>query len=169
MKEFSRLWLQLDGDCDTFPETQRFQYAGEERDENGLIFLRARYYNPSIGRFMSRDPLPKSGPGITGWNRYAYAGDNPAAGRDPSGLRTYYVTGIESPGDQYDLDFAPSLTGRGIMDVCGPFFSFTAQGPLAGMVNSASNSQWWTSCSVRYKCSATEVHGSVRSMGKRII
>jgi len=66
--------------------TQRFQYAGEERDEDGIIFLRARYYNPSIGRFMSRDPPPKSGPGITGWNRYAYASDNPVSLVDPSGL-----------------------------------------------------------------------------------
>ncbi len=72
---------------------QRFQYAGEERDEDGIIFLRARYYNPSIGRFMSRDPLRKSGPGITGWNRYAYAGDNPVTLVDPSGLCSNRVCG----------------------------------------------------------------------------
>ena len=72
---------------------QRFQYAGEERDEDGIIFLRARYYNPQIGRFMSRDPLPKSGPGVTGWNRYAYAGNNPVSAVDPTGLSTSHVLG----------------------------------------------------------------------------
>ena len=44
----------------------------------GLYYLRARYYDPTIGRFMSQDPLPAGNP-------YAYVGNNPVRYVDPSG------------------------------------------------------------------------------------
>ncbi len=57
------------------------QFAGREYDaETGLNYLRARYYDPAVGRFVSEDP---AGAGI---NQYAYAGNDPGDGRDPSGL-----------------------------------------------------------------------------------
>ncbi len=56
-----------------------FQYSMEYLDvESGLIYLRARYYNPSIKRFMTRDTAPLL-------NRYAYANGNPIMFTDPSG------------------------------------------------------------------------------------
>ena len=42
----------------------------------------ARYYDPSIGRFISEDPIGFRG----GRNFYAYVGNNPILFRDPSGL-----------------------------------------------------------------------------------
>jgi RHS repeat-associated protein len=54
-----------------------FSFAGEQSDPNGLDFLRARYYDPEIGRFLSGDPL---GGG------YGYAAGNPINLTDPSGL-----------------------------------------------------------------------------------
>jgi hypothetical protein len=47
--------------------------------------LRARYYAPGSGRFLSADTVDPSGPGTQGYNRYAYAGNNPATLTDPSG------------------------------------------------------------------------------------
>ena len=38
--------------------TNEFRYAGEQVDETGLQYLRARYYDPVVGRFLSQDPLP---------------------------------------------------------------------------------------------------------------
>ena len=35
---------------------KNFLYRGEQYDPLGLYYLRARYYNPLTGRFMSRDP-----------------------------------------------------------------------------------------------------------------
>jgi len=32
-------------------------YTGRERDETGLYYYRARYYQPEVGRFLSEDPL----------------------------------------------------------------------------------------------------------------
>jgi RHS repeat-associated protein len=55
------------------------KFAGEYEDGNGFYHLRARQYDPSTGRFLSRDPIPSVG------SAYAYAGNNPLAFVDPSG------------------------------------------------------------------------------------
>jgi RHS repeat-associated protein len=34
-----------------------FGYTGEQADESGLLFLRARYYDAQTGRFLSQDPF----------------------------------------------------------------------------------------------------------------
>jgi len=34
-----------------------FRFTGEQFDSSGLQYLRARYYDPAIGRFVGRDPL----------------------------------------------------------------------------------------------------------------
>lgn len=42
--------------------TNPFQYTGREFDtETGLYYYRARYYDPSTGRFLSEDPIGFSG------------------------------------------------------------------------------------------------------------
>ena len=59
-----------------------FRYTGQQQGANaqrGLYYLRARTYDPALGRFLQRDPLPFA-------QRYAYAGDNPANLADPYGL-----------------------------------------------------------------------------------
>ncbi|HWQ94599.1 MAG TPA: RHS repeat-associated core domain-containing protein, partial [Gammaproteobacteria bacterium] len=42
----------------------QYGYTGREPDETGLIYYRARYYDPSIGRFTQRDPIGLAG-GLT--------------------------------------------------------------------------------------------------------
>jgi RHS repeat-associated protein len=59
-----------------------FQYTGRENDETGLSYLRARYYHPSLGRFLSEDPIGIRG----GTNVYRYGRNNPIRFRDPLGL-----------------------------------------------------------------------------------
>ena len=60
-----------------------FGYCGEYLDsESNLIYLRNRYYNSTIGRFITEDPVKD------GLNWYAYAGNNPVMFFDPSGLYT---------------------------------------------------------------------------------
>ncbi|MBQ6794813.1 MAG: hypothetical protein IJO83_01565 [Clostridia bacterium] len=64
---------------DTYYNPMR--YCGEYQDkETGNIYLRARYYDPSIGRFISEDPIKD------GTNWYVYCSNNPIAFVDPSGL-----------------------------------------------------------------------------------
>lgn len=48
----------------------------------GLYYMRARYYDSFVGKFLSEDPL---GFGGGDWNTYAYAGGNPVMNVDPGG------------------------------------------------------------------------------------
>jgi RHS repeat-associated protein len=63
-----------------------FTFAGGQVDESiNLLFLRARYYDPEIGRFLSTDPMPDV-PGVNQTlNPYLYALNNPINAKDPSG------------------------------------------------------------------------------------
>jgi RHS repeat-associated protein len=55
---------------------------GVMTDPNGLLYMRARYYNPYICRFVNPDPSGFSG----GLNFYAYGNGNPVSMVDPGGL-----------------------------------------------------------------------------------
>ena len=62
--------------------TNPYQYTGRENDLTGLIYYRARYYNPTLKRFISEDPMGYGG----GSNFYAYVNNNPLSLVDPLGL-----------------------------------------------------------------------------------
>ncbi len=55
---------------------------GVQTDPNGLLYMRARYYNPYISRFLHADPSGFAG----GLNFYAFCNDNPISLEDPFGL-----------------------------------------------------------------------------------
>ena len=62
-----------------------FRYCGEYHDiETGYIYLRARYYNPVVGRFTTEDPIRAD---QKGGNYYVYCGNDPINRVDPSGLK----------------------------------------------------------------------------------
>jgi RHS repeat-associated protein len=66
-------------------EATIFGYAGQQTDATGLQYLRARYLDPSVGRFISPDSIQPSGPGTQGYDRCAYAQNDPTTFTDPSG------------------------------------------------------------------------------------
>jgi RHS repeat-associated protein len=71
----------------------RYGYTGRERDAaTGMIYYRARFYDPQLGRFISEDPIGLSG----GINPFAYVSNNPSSRKDPFGLYEidvhYYLT-----------------------------------------------------------------------------
>jgi RHS repeat-associated protein len=66
-----------------------FGHAGGYTDPDGLIYLLARYYDPSAGQFISVDPLVEQT-----LQSYAYASDNPVTNTDPSGMWTWNMYGI---------------------------------------------------------------------------
>lgn len=62
-----------------------FKYVGRfgvMTDTNDLLYMRARYYQPSTGRFINKDPIGLAG----GMNLYGYVGGNPVNWIDPIGL-----------------------------------------------------------------------------------
>lgn len=98
------------------------RYTGHERDtETGLHYMLARYYEASLGRFLSTDPastLRKNLRNPQRWNRYAYVLNNPLKFMDPNGedpflcarplggdpdskfAHMFVVTGASKVGDQ---------------------------------------------------------------------
>ncbi len=65
-----------------------FAFTGREWDpETGLYYYRARYYDPTVGRFISEDPIGFRG----GINFYAYVAGSPVNTVDPDGLVPFQV------------------------------------------------------------------------------
>ena len=65
-----------------------FRYRGYYYDtETGLYYLQTRYYDPETGRFLNSDALEYLGQGaeLRNYNLFAYCGNNPVMGYDPSG------------------------------------------------------------------------------------
>ncbi len=77
--------LSATGDTDA----SRLNYRSEVFDDAaGAYYLRARYYDPDVGRFLSTDPFLGDAASPISLHRYLYANDNPIAFSDPSGEMT---------------------------------------------------------------------------------
>lgn len=64
--------------------SQPYTYTGREYDsETGMYFYRARYYDPKVGRFVTKDPIGFDGGDYT---LYVYVSNNPINKKDPTGL-----------------------------------------------------------------------------------
>jgi RHS repeat-associated protein len=74
----------------------RYGFTGRERDPaTGMLYYRARWYDPPTGRFMSEDPAGFA----AGVNFYAYVLNDPISKVDPMGLDAapYYFLSPSSP------------------------------------------------------------------------
>ena len=67
------------------------RFTGQRLDATGQYHLRARQYDPDLGIFTSRDPLPPQAGGAQG-STYAYAETQPTVLTDPSGMGTAWGT-----------------------------------------------------------------------------
>ena len=65
--------------------TSTFGYTGEQTDQAGNLYLRARTYDAETGRFLSADVVQPNAPGTQGFNRYPYVANNPTTWTDPTG------------------------------------------------------------------------------------
>lgn len=80
-------WGERSGGPKDSDPPHRFRFTGEELDaDTGLYYLRVRWYDPRVGRFLTKDPFggfidqPKS------LNLYTYVRNNPVRYLDPMGL-----------------------------------------------------------------------------------
>jgi RHS repeat-associated protein len=89
-KQATRILYQPFGEIDSEHSTGIDQvthkFTGQEMDgESGLMYYAARYYDPSIGRFITTDSMVPRGKDIQSHNRYAYVVNNPINYTDPTG------------------------------------------------------------------------------------
>lgn len=63
-----------------------FGFTGEPTDQNGLVYLRSRYYNPFLGMFPELDMYEGMISDLLSLNRYSYVKGNPVNLVDPSGM-----------------------------------------------------------------------------------
>lgn len=110
------------------PTATNLLYTGEQLDiETGLYYLRARFYDPGTGQFISRDP-------ITPLTRsaYAYVSGDPVNQTDPAGLCNQggasgvvygLFSGDNTPCDPQGSPVGPLsiLQGLGKLGYCDPF------------------------------------------------
>ena len=67
-------------------ELNPFRYRGYYYEvETGYYYLQTRYYNPEWGRFLNADGYINANGDILGYNMFAYCGNNPVMGYDPTG------------------------------------------------------------------------------------
>lgn len=65
----------------------RLGYTGHTFDGGSdLVYMKARFYDPAIGRFYSNDPISFHIDNISMFNRYAYVSNNPYRYTDPTGM-----------------------------------------------------------------------------------
>lgn len=77
-------------------------YTGHIHDaETDLTYMQARYYDATVGRFLSPDPVGSATGNVFSTNRFAYVNNNPIRYADPSGkciwdacIAETYVAGI---------------------------------------------------------------------------
>lgn len=98
--------------------SQPFRYMGEQRDsESGFYDLRARYYAPTLGRFLGRDRWAGIRTAPMALNREIYASDNPLRWTDPSGLVTIGGCFSGAAGAGLYVGFSVCLSGASNGDV----------------------------------------------------
>jgi RHS repeat-associated protein len=66
-------------------------YAGQLLDPSGLYYMRARWYDPATGRFLTRDPAVVEVARPNSLNAFQYASENPLRRMDPTGLASELV------------------------------------------------------------------------------
>ena len=99
----------------TGSQANEFDFAGQQTDATGLQYLRARYYDPATGAFLSRDPMAAS-PGWGG-NSYSYASGNPVNATDPSGLAPFWNEATQRTEDDAQAGIFWSSATQGWQDI----------------------------------------------------
>jgi RHS repeat-associated protein len=107
------------------------QYGDYTDRETGLVFCQSRYYDPSYGRWLTRDPIGTDG----GENLYAYCHNDPMDLADPAGLAdvTVYFKQLD-PGVYHSFIIVSDNEGH------NPYIIRFGAGTIPGLSGSASSS-----------------------------
>ena len=113
----------------TGTQTTPLGYAGQlTNEQSGLIYMRARVYDPVTGQFLTRDPLEP----VTRLP-YGYVYENPVNASDPTGL--WLGTPLPSPGE------VAETVAHAALDLAAvpPYAKYFAANKLANAIESVGN------------------------------
>ncbi len=97
------------------------KYNQKEKDDTGLLYYGARYYNPDTGRFITADTVKGSVGSLQSQNLYVYVRNNPMKYIDPTGHQLELAS--------YDIPYGGSSVKTAVAD--SRFYSFVFRGGLA--------------------------------------
>ncbi|MDD5511664.1 MAG: RHS repeat-associated core domain-containing protein [Dehalococcoidales bacterium] len=86
---FSAVWFGVCRNSQGTLDTDKL-FTGQRLDDTGLYYYNARYYDATIGRFISADTIVPNYMNPQTLNRYSYCNNNPLKYIDPSGHDTQY-------------------------------------------------------------------------------
>jgi RHS repeat-associated protein len=96
-----------------------FGYTGEQQDASGRVYLRARMYEPSMGRFMTRDSWGGNDKKPISYNGWLYGDGNPIFYADPSGHSA--IVKFTSDGIQNWTQTEKDVVEAGAQDVANAY------------------------------------------------
>jgi RHS repeat-associated protein len=122
----------------------KFRFTGQALDPaSGLYFLRARYYDQTAGRLLTKDPLAGFSRVPVTLNRYTYAANDPVKLVDPSGRFPWLPLAIQG-----GLDLSIYCTLH--YEACGEFSGFVGEilgfgqsGPSSTQLGQALDAAWY--------------------------
>lgn len=113
----------------------------EQLDNIALTHMNGRVYDPSVGRFLSMDPIVADVADSQSLNPYAYVGNRPLSHTDPTGLVFEGATVVIEAGGGPENPYADVAAGAvAVLELFlgGGFFGGTAQPPPATSIASTS-------------------------------
>jgi RHS repeat-associated protein len=115
---------------DALGTKNKYRFTGEALDPGtGLYYLRARFYDPGVGRFLSADPFPGIATFPLSLNKGVYAGDSPITMTDPRG-------------ELFGLSFG-EVTST-LTDYVGGFIpGYGLPGDYTALQQDVSSKKWW--------------------------
>lgn len=137
-------------------------YGVQTDFQTGLIHMRARYYHPWLGRFISEDPIQFDG----GNNWYAYCGGDPLMRNDPSGLVAFALPSQYAQSAEFREGYhrgaaaaVPAGLGIGVAAFTGPVVGGAALSAGINATNQILNIHQGTQQS--FSVTQMAVHGTV--------
>lgn len=83
----------LHGDAGAEQLAEKGFTGHEHLDTHKLVHMGGRVYDPSLGRFLSADPIIQAPANTQSQNAYSYVMNNPLSGTDPTGYESVCMTG----------------------------------------------------------------------------
>ena len=149
--------------------TSNFQFTNEQTDATGLVYLRTRYYEPSVGRLLSRDVWEGNPNQPVSYNAWLYVHSNPTNWTDPTGrqpceegecadpLEYYNLTGWLARAMSANASSAEVARIRTLNDLAAPFLWAAAWATLDALVG-----QLRGAGGLDFGCLVDTIEGSLR-------